>query len=344
MNSFKKVSIATAAALAIVGLSVAPSSAAPLSVAVASVTNATTAALPATVAVPSNNQILAGTSVAIAATADTGTIVSFAASSTVKLVTALHTADAPKTVASGVSTLSITSAGAPVTVYAYTTTTAVGSVTVTNGSYSTIVYIAGTPGSAYNLGLSVPSATAVGTVPTIALTTTDVFGNAVSDTATVTLIGSTFANGSVSTTLTTAAATNAATGAVLGTVTASLATAVAGDITVVATGLAAVTQVTGLAAPTKSVIAKFTVSDLAGIITALKADLASEKATHDATKAASAAAAKAAADALATEKATHEATKAALTAESKAKSDLSVALAKANAEMAAAVAELTDAK
>jgi hypothetical protein len=293
MNSFKKISIATAAALAIMSVSATTSSATPLAVTVATVANATTPAAPVSVAVPANNQILAGTSVAIAATAVLGTSVSFTASSTVKLVTALHTSDAPRTVASGVSTVTLPGSGTtPVVVYAYTTSTSVGSVTVVNGSYSTIVYIAGTPGSAYNLGLSVPSATAVGTVPTIALTTTDVFGNAVSDTATVTLIGSTFANGSVSTVLTTAAATNASTGAVLGTVTAALATAVAGEITVVATGLASVTAVTGLAVPTKSVISKFTVSDLSGIIAGLRSDLAAEKSAHDATKATSAAAAK----------------------------------------------------
>ena len=57
MNSFKKISIATAAALAIVGISVAPSSAAPLAVTVATVANATTLAAPTTVAVPSATRL-----------------------------------------------------------------------------------------------------------------------------------------------------------------------------------------------------------------------------------------------------------------------------------------------
>ena len=288
MNSFKKISIATAAALAMVGISVAPSSAAPLAVTVATVANTTTSAAPQMVSVPSSNVIDAGRSVAIAATADTGTNVTFTASSTVKLVSALNTVDAPKTVFSGVPSFTVTSAGSAVTVYAYTTTTATGSVTITNGSYSTIVYIAGIAGSAYNLSLSVPSATAVGTIPTISLMTTDVFSNPVSDGATLTLIGSTFADASVTKLLTTSSVTNAATGAVLGTATAALSAATAGEVTVVATGLSAVTQVAGLSAPIKSVIAKFSVSDLAAIISGLKAELAAEKFAHEATKVANA--------------------------------------------------------
>jgi hypothetical protein len=259
------------------------SNAAPLSVTVATVANSTTSAAPQMVAVPSSNVIDAGRSVAIAATADNGTLVSFAASSTVKLVSALNTVDAPKTIFSGVPSITVTSAGSAVTVYAYTTTTAVGSVTITNGSYSTIVYIAGIAGSAYNLGLTVPSATAVGTVPTIAITTTDVFGNSVSDTAIVTLIGSTFADSSVTKSLTTSTVTNS-NGAVLGTVTAALSAAVAGEVTVVATGLSTVTQVVGLSAPIKSVIGKFSVSDLNATIAGLKAELATEKLAHEATK------------------------------------------------------------
>jgi hypothetical protein len=326
MNSFKKISIATAAALAIVGISVAPSSAAPLAVAVASVTNATTPTAPATIAVPSANQITSGTAVALAATADTGTVVSFAASPTVKLVTALHTTDAPKTVASGVSSLSVTSAGAAITVYAYTTTTAVGSVTITNGAYSTIVYVKGTAGAASNVAVSVPSATAVGTIPTITVSATDIFGNVVAtgETITTTIIGSTFADGLATKNLITTTTTEAAadTTLVVGSKTAALATAVAGTIQVVVTGVASATTVTGLPAPVKAATASFVGSDLNGTIASLNAQLAAEKAGR-------ALDAIAAANALSVEKAGRAADKAAA---DKAAADAALAKATASSE------------
>ena len=125
MNSFKKIAVITAAALSLVGLAT-PAQAAPLAVNVGQAVNATTLLAPATVAVPSLNIINAGSTVAITATADANTAVTFSASPTIKLVSALHTVDAPKTVASGVSVLSGTSNGTPMAVYAYTTSTAVG--------------------------------------------------------------------------------------------------------------------------------------------------------------------------------------------------------------------------
>lgn len=334
MNSFKKVSIATAAALAIMAVSAVPTLAAPLAVTVASSSNATTNAAPATIAVPSANQITSGTSVALTATADTGTVVSFVASPTVKLVTALHTADAPKTVASGVSTHSVTSAGVAITVYAYTTTTAVGFVTITNGAYSTIVYIKGIASTAAKVSVSVPSATAVGTVPTITVLATDVFGNAVltGETVTVTVIGSTFADGTITKALVTATTAEAVadTTLVAGSKTAALATAVAGTISVTATGALTATAVTGLDAPVKAVQTSFTVSDLNGTIAVLTAQLNAERNARAleaqsaaiilATEKAARAADKVAADkALADEKSAHASTK--VEAADKAKAD-----------------------
>jgi hypothetical protein len=266
MNSFKKISIATAAALAIMGVSVTSAVAAPLAVTVATVTNATTSAAPATIAVPSTNIIDAAHAVAIAATADTGTIITFTASSTVKLVAALNTTDAPKNVTSGVAGLTATSTGASVTVYAYTTSTEVGSVTIVNGAYSTIVYVKGIAGSAYNLAVVVPAAASVGTVPAISVKTTDAFGNASSDTLTATIVGSTFADG------TSVKSISPDAGNV------SLATGVAGDVTVIVTGLTLVAPVTGFAAPVKAAIAKFTIADYSAQIAALNSALATEKA------------------------------------------------------------------
>ena len=76
MNTKKKIAFATAAALAMFGIS-AVANAAPLTVTVNSVANATTSAAPQSVAVPSTNVIDAGHTVAITATADTGTLFSF---------------------------------------------------------------------------------------------------------------------------------------------------------------------------------------------------------------------------------------------------------------------------
>jgi hypothetical protein len=167
-------------------------------------------------------------------------------------------------------------------VYAYTTSTAVGSVTVTNGSYSTIVYIKGTAGAASNVAVAVPSATAVGTIPTITVSATDVFGNVIAtgETITATVIGSTFADGSITKTLvtTTTAEGAADTTLVVGSKTASLATAVAGTVQVVVTGASSAATVTGLAAPIKAATSSFVVSDLNGTIAKLTADLAAEKA------------------------------------------------------------------
>jgi hypothetical protein len=333
MNIKKKIALATAAALATFGISAA--SAAPLSVSVNSVPNVTTSAAPSTVLVPSTNVIDAGHTVSISATADNGTSVTFTASPTVKLVSALNTVDAPKTVTSGTSSVSVVSNGSAVYAYAYTTSTAVGSITVTNGAYSTIVYVQGIAGLAANISLSVPSATAVGTVPTISASATDAFGNPVgSESISVTLIGSTFTGGAITSSIVTSSATSApgvSPVTVLGTGTATLTTAVAGTVTVVATDASIGVAPAGLPDSVKSAIATFVVSDLSATITQLKAQLLIEKAGRTADKAA-------ADKALADEKAAHAADLAKASSDAvsvKASSD--AAFAKANSKYAALV-------
>ena len=284
MNSFKKIAVITAAALSLVGLAT-PAQAAPLVVNVGQSVNATTPLAPATVAVPSLNVINANATVAISAVADANTTVTFSASPTVRLVAALNTVEAPKTVASGVPVLSGASNGTPMVVYAYTTSTAVGFVTVTNGGYSTVVYLKGIAGVASNVFLSVPTGTAVGTIPTIAVSTTDVFGNPVGgESVSVTVLGSTLTGGSITGVVVTSPVTDALTGAVLGTGKATLSTAVSGDVTVVANGVAVAPVVTGLPAPVRAAIAKFTVADYAADLDKVKAELAAEKAEHAKTK------------------------------------------------------------
>jgi hypothetical protein len=279
MNSFKKISLIIAAALTSTALVVAPSSAAPLAVTVAGSANTTTATAPATANVPADNKVDSADAVALVATADTGTVVSFVSTGGVKIVLALDNAPtAPVLASAGTTSYSTTSQGSAITVYAFTTSTNVGSVTITNGAYSTIVYVKGIAGSAYNVGLSVPSAVAVGTIPSVSVNVTDVFGNLVGgETVTATLIGGTWADASISKSIITSTAANVTADSTLtlGSKAEKLSVAVAGTVTVAATGAASATAVTGLAAPVKAVVASFAVTDLNGTIAALNARVAS---------------------------------------------------------------------
>lgn len=273
----KKVSLLVVAALAATTF-VTSANAAPLAVTVAGSANATTATAPATANVPADNSVDAADAVALAATADTGTVVSFVATGGVKLVTALATVSAPVTAAAGTTSYSVTSAGSAVTVYAFTTGTATGSVTITNGAYSTVVYVKGIAGTAYNVGVSVPSATAVGTIPSVTVNITDVFGNFVGgETVTATLIGATWADLSISKSIVTSTAAQVAADSTLtlGAKAEKLAPAVAGTVTIAVTGASSATAVTGLAAPVKAAVASFTVTDLNGTVNALNAQVAS---------------------------------------------------------------------
>jgi len=352
MNSFKKIAFVIAAALTSTMVLAPSSNAAPLAVTVASVANTTTAAAPHSVAVPSTNVIDAGHSVAIAATADTGTSVSFSASSTVKLVTALNTVDAPKNVTSGVPSLSTLSAGAALTVYAYTTSSTTGSVTIVNGAYSTIIYIKGTSGPAAKVIAIVPGSVAANTEPTISVSSTDVFGNPVSgESILVTLVGATFHDRNVTKTLVTSSVTSLPgvyPVTILGSASTTLNSVSAGNVTVFATDLYMANTALGLPVAVKSTMITFPVTDLDASISVLKAQLteaqnalAAEKAGRAADKlAADASLAKALADAkitsdTATAKALADAkvvSDKALT-DAKTASDLAAANAKANADM-----------
>jgi hypothetical protein len=330
MNSFKKVSLIIAAALTSTALVVAPSSAAPLAVTVAGAANTTTAIAPATANVPADNKVDAADAVALVATADTGTVVSFASTGGVRLVLALDNAPtAPVLASAGTTSYSATSQGTAITVYAFTTSTNTGSVTITNGAYSTIVYVKGNAGAAYNVGISVPSATAVGTIPSVSVNVTDVFGNPVGgETVTATLIGGTWADASISKSIITSTAADKVADSTLtvGSKSEKLSVAVAGTVTVAATGAASATAVTGLAAPVKAVVASFAVTDLNGTIAALNARVATltvELAVANAARAA---------DKVAADKALADAKVASDSATVTAKVASDLAIATANAE------------
>jgi hypothetical protein len=275
MKSLKKIAVASAAALALLGIQSINASAAPLVVTVAGSANATTSTAPATANVPADNTVDSADAVALTATADTGTAVSFTATGGVKLVTALSATNAVVNSSAGATSYSVTSTGAAVTVYAFTTSTSTGSVTIVNGSYSTVVFIKGIAGSVSNVGVSVPTAVAVGTIPQITVSTSDVFGNPVSDTVTATLIGGVWADGSISKQIVTSTAAQVASDStlVLGSKKESLAVAVIGTVTIAVTGATSAAAVTGLNVPVKAVVASFTVTDLNGTIAQLQAQI-----------------------------------------------------------------------
>ena len=342
MNSFKKIAVITAAAMIGVLSSMpanADASPTPFSVEVNSNTNTSTSVAPMAMLVPSSNVIDAGHAIAISASADTNTAVSFSASSTVKLVSALNTELSPKNVSSGVSSLSGVSNGSKITVYAYTTSTATGYVTVVNGGYSTVVFVKGVAGPAYNVGLNVPTSVAVGTIPNVVVSSTDVFGNPVANQPiTINLVGTTFADATISKVLFTSAITDSSAGTTLGLKATALAVASAGVVTVFAADASIGLQVAGLPAPVKTVMASFVVADLNAQILALKAELALEKAAL-ATANAALAATKAE---LAIEKAAHEtAKKSSLDAAAKAVSDASAAKVLSDKALADAIAKST---
>lgn len=310
MNSFKKIALAMSAALVGTLFSVAPASA---NVPTINTTAATVAANATAVNVPADNKVEAGDTISFAISGlETGTTVSVSSTGGVKLITALHTTDAPVAASAGATSLSIaTGTGNSASFYAFTTTTATGSVVISTPGNTRTYYLKGTAGPAYNLAITLASAGSTSQVLDGVATITDIFGNAVADTYTATAINGTVAG---------VAATLSTTGADAFTVTLP-----------VAAGTAALqfalgntpTDVTGMAKAVKTVDRFITITDIASVNAALVAQnkaladelaatkslLASEKAAHDATKAA---AAKAAADSATTATAVKAASDAAI--------------------------------
>jgi hypothetical protein len=342
MNSFKKISLVMAAALAGTMLLV-PSANAVASITVtANVTPTTVAnvlATPATVTVPSDNKVNTADAVTFALTGiDAGTAVSVVTTNAF-IVTALWDALAPVTASSGTTSLSIaTGTGTTATFYVYTKTTAVGTVVITNNGTVSTYYVKGTAGPAYNLAPVVALSTNTSSVVEYSTTVTDAFGNVpAATTPVVTVIGATISVAS------SASDTSTATSKVTVTYPATAGNA-AINFAITAT------DVDGLPAAVKSVTKFVTVSDLATINASLTAQLAASVAARaaDASTAATAAtAAKAAADAaLATAnaalaKATADAALAKAAADkaladAKTASALELAAAKASADLAKA--------
>ena len=367
----KKLSIIIASVLGATTLVAAPASANAMTVVAskwdATATPAAYAAVPTTagaagsgdatttaiqVAVPANNVVDSTKAIRFVATVVAGSTVSVT-STNVSLVTALHTDVAPVTAASGASTLSIpTGTGTSATFFAFTKTTAIGTVTISSGGTTRTYYLQGTVGGAHTIALTAPDSSAAGTLLTLTATVTDVFGNkvgghtvnAVVGNGTITT-GGTIANGGV----TSALATDSTTVAGFGTAEFKVQVPASGNVSVTLYGTVA-SLVAGLPAPVGTTSKSIVVRDLATELAAANALLAAERTARAADKAAAdtaAATAKAAADAAALKAAADLATANAeiaklkvdaVTAKAAADKALADAIAKASADAAVAKA------
>jgi hypothetical protein len=184
MNSFKKIALGVVAAMTLGTMIATPASAAVMTVAVSldgtANTTASAIATPASLPVPADNSVDAADALKFIATVDVGTSVT-AVATNATIVSALHTSAAPVGATSGSSSLTVaTGTGTTATFYVYTKTTAIGTVTITNGGTTLTYYVQGTAGKINNLTVSAPTAGAAGTKQDITVTATDVFGNKVS--------------------------------------------------------------------------------------------------------------------------------------------------------------------
>ena len=314
------------------------------------ITTATSSSTPASVSVPSDNSVDAADAVRFSLTGvDAGSTVTVAATNAF-IVSTLSTTLNPVRSTSGVTSASYNvGTGTTSEFYAYTKSTALGTIVITNAGSTFTYYLKGTAGAAYTLAYTAPATPYTSTISKQSATVTDVFGNLV--------VGVTPTLALINITSTTPTATNAD-GVSDFTITYP---ATPGQSALSIT--IAATDVVGLQAAVKNITAFITVADAAGALAAEKAARAAEKATSDAALAAekagraadkatadstlasekaNRAAEKATADAaLAAEKAALAAEKAALAAEKAARTADKAATDKSIATLSAQVATLS---
>ena len=272
-----------------------------LSVNGVAITSATSSSTPASVSVPSDNTVDAADAVRFSLTGvDAGSTVTVAATNAL-VVSTLSTTLNPIRSNSGVTSASYSvGTGTTSEFYAYTKSTALGTITVTNSGSTFTYYLKGTAGPAYTLAYTAPATPYTSTISKQSATVSDIFGNKI--------VGVTPTLALINLTSTSPTATNAD-GVSEFTITyPSTQVQSALSISISAT------DVVGLQAAVKSVTAFITVADPADALAAEKAARAADKATADAALAAEKAARaadKATADAaLAAEKAARVADKA----------------------------------
>ena len=169
--------------------------------------SATLAGAAADVAVPANNKLEFSVTAArsslmkVTVTTVAGNVVTATSTGAIKIleVDAIGTdyyaedaADVDYTSASGSQSLSITATTTSVVFYTFTTSTTAGSLTVSLGGNSRVVYFKGAAGAAYNVALKAPTFVPANTAfasDNLTATVTDVFGNAVENSAGVVTVG-----------------------------------------------------------------------------------------------------------------------------------------------------------
>jgi hypothetical protein len=292
MKSFKKIAIATVAALTMTTLVATSASAATttLTVGGSSVSTGLTASNPVVLPVPADNKVDSADALKIAVTGlDTGTVVS-AVASNASIVTALHTDATPVNASAGTGSISInTGTGTTAELYVFTKTVNAGTVVVTMGGNTTTYYVKGSAGAAYNLSVVAGDTANVSSINKVYVKTTDAFGNpVVTSTPTITVIGATAGAVSVSDTATGTFAFDLTAPATIG--------------NAAFTAAITATDVAGFAAAAKSATKFIAITSVADAlvlanaqIASLTAQLAAEKAARAADATASAAAATAAA-------------------------------------------------
>jgi hypothetical protein len=187
MTSLKKPLIAIASAVALVGTMLvagpANASTATLTVAgsapaTAGTSSATAIALP----VPSDNDVSSADVVRIALTGVTAGSNVVVTATNAKIVTAVTSGSTIVKVDSGVSTVTIpTGTGTTADVFVFTTSTETGSVVVSANGNTNTYFVKGTAGPAYNLFVTAPKVANLGGTAEVTATTTDVFGNVVTN-------------------------------------------------------------------------------------------------------------------------------------------------------------------
>jgi hypothetical protein len=286
MNSFKKISVAIAAALAMgtmVGVSPA-SAATTLTVNSVAAVGGTTVVSPVEIPVPDQNNVLVSKALTIVVDSLANNTVVTASATNGKILTTIGTVSAPVVATAGSATASVnTGSGVTATFYVFTTSTKSGSVVVTVGGTSTTYYFKGSAGALNAITITTPDTVAAGTTQKVVLGGYDVFGNAIGAASiSLQVITSIASTTTVHTTETATAGT-----AVLGFKSVDVSVPATGTLTLVATATVAA-AVTGLASPVGVAVKTVAIRDLATELASVQAQLVAERNAHQATKDASA--------------------------------------------------------
>ena len=237
------------------------------------ITTATSSSTPASVSVPSDNSVDAADAVRFSLTGvDAGSTVTVAATNAF-VVSTLSTTLNPVRSTSGVTSASYNvGTGTTSEFYAYTKSTALGTIVITNAGSTFTYYLKGTAGAAYSIAYIAPTSPYTSTISKQSVTISDVFGNPVT--------GVSPSLSLINLTSTTPTASNADG---------------VSDFTITfpttpgqsALGITiAATDVVGLSAAVKSISKFITVVDAEATLSAAQVALAAEKAARAAEKAA----------------------------------------------------------